>query len=66
MAAPWWKAAARKNVETQMEVLCKHEKKAAAKKNVETQTEVPKQDASAQVVRRSLAVVSARAWPLQC
>jgi len=49
MAAPWWKAAARKNVETQMEVPCTHERKAAAKKNVETQTEVPKQDASAQV-----------------
>ena len=53
-------------METQTEVPCTHERKAAAKKNVETQTEVPKQDASAQVVRRSLAVVSARAWPLQC
>ena len=63
MAAPWQKAAARKNVETQTEVPCTHKRKVAAKKNVEAQTEIPKQHASAQV---SQAVVSARAWPLQC
>jgi len=49
MAAARWKATARKNVETQTEVLRTHERKAAAKKNMETQTEVPKQDASVQV-----------------
>ena len=49
MAAPQWKATARKNVETQAEVPCIHEKKAAAKKNMETQSEFPKQDASVQV-----------------
>jgi len=37
-----WKATARKNVGTQAEVSCTHEKKAAAKKNVEAQTEVAK------------------------
>jgi len=42
MAAPRWKATARKNVGTQAEVSCTHEKKAAAKKNVEAQTEVAK------------------------
>ena len=40
MAAPWWKATARKNVETKTEVRCPCKRKAAAKKNVETQTEV--------------------------
>ena len=40
MAAPWGKATARKNVETQTEVRCSCKRKAAAKKNVETQTEV--------------------------
>ena len=49
MAAPRLKAAARKNVETQTEVPCTHERKAAAKKNVETQTEVLKQHVSVQV-----------------
>ena len=43
------KATARKNVETQTEVLRTHERKAAAKKNVETQTEVPKQHPSVQI-----------------
>ena len=43
MAAPWWKATARNNAETQTEIPCTHERKAAAKKNVETQNEVPKQ-----------------------
>ena len=41
MAVPWWKAAARKNVETHMEGPCSCKRKAEAKKNVETQTEIP-------------------------
>ena len=41
MAAPWRKAAARKNEVTQTEVPCSPERKAEAKRTVETQTEAP-------------------------
>lgn len=78
MGAPWRKAAVRKTVETQAEVPCSHRRKTVAKKTVESQTEdlcmlmvryvwqLRLRSRHKMLVHRSLAVLTAKTWPLQC